>query len=640
MHLFQNGKPLWVFPDGFILFETFASFCEEIEDFLITFSEPVSRTKLVHEYIITPYSLYAAVTCGMNGKDIIKILRKLSKNLLPKTIFRMIYVSTKFFGKVQLILFRDKYFIYASSYKIIQTLLNDKKIGKLGFSMTIHLKKIEFLLYTVKGCSDKTVFLDWKVLVKEAKRNLDFRKLITKYIIFSIEQKENKIEKIKRRSMELDCPLLEEYDFLNDTLIPNIKIELNPTAIIRKYQEKALCKMFNRGRARSGVIVLPCGAGKTIVGIASTGIIKKTSLVICNSTVSVEQWRKQFLKWSNIHPSKIRSFIAGQFFDLENCRSDIIVTTYSMISFGGQRAKLSASLLNEIKTREWGIVILDEVHIVPANIFRKVLGIIKTHCKLGLTATLLREDRKVGDIGFLIGPKLYEANWLDLEKIGYLAMACCAEICCLMPPDFFESYLTGTNSSRQILCALNPNKARICDFLIKYHESRGDRILVFSDNVFALRSYATKMQKAFIYGATGSVERMRILRNFQKNEGQTLFISRIGDTSIDLPEANVILQISSHYGSRRQEAQRLGRILRPKSKSRKAFFYSLVSSSTEEMFYANKRQQFLVSQGYDFKTILDFSELKNNCNLIFENEDEKNILLKQILSNSEKSRSI
>lgn len=631
-------KPLWVFPDGFILFETFSNSFREIEDFLITIAEPVSRTKLIQEYVITPYALYAAVTCGMNGKDLTKILRKLSKNLLPKTIFRMILISTKFFGKVHLILFRNKHFVYAPHFEIIKTFLNDKKIGKYKLSLIIHPKKIQKLIFRNFGFLPPKIDLNWNYLIQKSILNFNFKKILPSYVIFSVDQLTCRIEDLKRRAMEIDCPLLEEYDFLNDISIPDIKIDFNPITIIRKYQEKALSKMFNRGRARSGVIVLPCGAGKTIVGIASTTMIKKTSLVICNSTVSVEQWRKQFIRWSNINPSKIKSFIAGQFSDLENSTSDIIVTTYSMISFGGQRAKLSASLLNEIKSREWGIVILDEVHIVPANVFRKVLGIIKTHCKLGLTATLLREDRKVGDIGFLIGPKLYEANWLDLEKIGFLAMACCAEICCPMPPEFFESYLSGSNSTRQTLCALNPNKARICEFLIKYHESRGDRILVFSDNVFALRSYATKMLRAFIYGATGSLERMRILKNFQKNEGQTLFISRIGDTSIDLPEANVILQISSHYGSRRQEAQRLGRILRPKSKSRKAFFYSLVTSNTEEMFYANKRQQFLVSQGYDFKTILDFAGFNRIPNLVFESEKEKAFLLRQILSNSTRKK--
>ena len=619
-------KPLWTSPNGYILFEIFIKTIEEIEDFLITISEPVSRTKMIQEFVLTPYALYAAVTSGMETQDVLKIIAKLSKNLLPKVVYKMIKVCTKFYGKMHLILYKHSYFIYTPDLLLVKSLLKDTEIGNFTLNLIWQSKKD----YRYK----KIIKNDLKNSLN-SKRNPNFNRLSNLFhtqIIIWLDSKKNNVEKIRRRCVELDCPLLEEYDFIHDIHVCSIKIDLNPDTRIRKYQEKALSKMFNKSRARSGVVVLPCGAGKTIVGIAAITIIKKTALIVCNSTVSVEQWRKQFLKWSDINGAKIKSFIAGYFNNFENIISDIVVTAYSMISFGGQRAKLSASLIGEIKKREWGMVILDEVHVVPANVFRKVLGAIKTHCKLGLTATLLREDRKVGDIGFLIGPKLYEANWLDLEKVGYLAMACCAEVCCDMPLDFYERYLTESSSTRQILCALNPNKARVCDFLIRYHESRGDRILVFSDNVFALRSYATKMTKSFIYGATGSLERMKLLKNFQEQEGQTLFISRIGDTSIDLPEANVILQISSHYGSRRQEAQRLGRILRPKSKSKRAFFYSLVSSGTEEMFYATKRQQFLVSQGYDFKTINKLTGIENISNLVFDSEEEKKSLLIQILS--------
>jgi DNA excision repair protein ERCC-3 len=624
---FNKSKPLWVSPSGYILFETFTKAIEEIEDFLITISEPVSRTKMIQEFVLTPYALYAAVTSGMDTHDILKIIIKLSKNLLPKVVYKMIKICTKFYGKMHLILYKHSYFIYTPNLYLLNLLLKDNKIGNCYLNLIWYSKK----QYEYKKKLKKSFYL------KNDSVFQTISDLFNSQIIIWLDSKKNNVEEIRRRCVELDCPLLEEYDFIHDNHVPSIKIDLNPSTRIRKYQEKALSKMFSKSRARSGVVVLPCGAGKTIVGIAAITVIKKTSLIVCNSTVSVEQWRRQFLKWSDINQTKIKSFIAGYFNNFENLISDIIVTTYSMISFGGQRAKLSASLLGEIKKREWGIVILDEVHIVPANVFRKVLGAIKTHCKLGLTATLLREDRKVGDIGFLIGPKLYEANWLDLERVGYLAMACCAEICCDMPLNFYERYLTECSSTRQILCALNPNKARVCDFLIRYHESRGDRILVFSDNVFALRSYATKMTKAFIYGATGSLERMKLLKNFQEHEGQTLFISRIGDTSIDLPEANVILQISSHYGSRRQEAQRLGRILRPKSKSKRAFFYSLVSSGTEEMFYATKRQQFLVSQGYDFKTINKLTGIEKVANLVFDTEEEKKSLLLQILSTQSSS---
>ena len=616
-------KPLWVFSDGYLIFETFSGILEEIQDFLVTISEPVARTQLIHEYILTPYALYAAVTSGIEAFEIIHILKTLSKNKLPKIALKMISLCTNLYRKLHLILYKNLYYIYSSENSFIKIILGDKILKR--FQFTITTTYFNFLKIKTNTLNKKSP-------------NNNF--LLKSELILSICPTKNNIELFRRRCVKLDCPLLEEYDFVNDSLLKEINMDLVSSTKIRSYQEKALTKMFYKGRARSGVIVLPCGAGKTIVGITISSILKKPALVICNSTVSVDQWRKQFLKWSNVSESKIRSFIAGNFSTSESIKSEIIVTTYSMISFGGRRAKLSASLLSEIKEREWGIVILDEVHVVPANVFRKVLGAVKTHCKLGLTATLLREDRKVGDIGFLIGPKLYEANWLDLEKAGYLAKACCAEICCSMPSKFYGRYLSESSSIRQILCALNPNKARICDFLIRYHEARGDRILVFSDNVFALRSYATKMMRSFIYGATGSVERMRILKNFQDYQGQTLFISRIGDTSIDLPEANVIIQISSHYGSRRQEAQRLGRILRPKFRAQKAFFYSLVSSNTEEMFYATKRQQFLVSQGYDFKSIIELNGMNNLSNLVFDTEEEEQQLLDQIMSNQYRIKKI
>ena len=616
-------KPLWVFSDGYLIFETFSGILEEIQDFLVTISEPVARTQLIHEYILTPYALYAAVTSGIEAFEIIHILKTLSKNKLPKIALKMISLCTNLYRKLHLILYKNLYYIYSSENSFIKIILGDKILKR--FQFTITTTYFNFLKIKTNTLNKKSP-------------NNNF--LLKSELILSICPTKNNIELFRRRCVKLDCPLLEEYDFVNDSLLKEINIDLVSSTKIRSYQEKALTKMFYKGRARSGVIVLPCGAGKTIVGITISSILKKPALVICNSTVSVDQWRKQFLKWSSVSESKIRSFIAGNFSTSESIKSEIIVTTYSMISFGGRRAKLSASLLSEIKEREWGIVILDEVHVVPANVFRKVLGAVKTHCKLGLTATLLREDRKVGDIGFLIGPKLYEANWLDLEKAGYLAKACCAEICCSMPSKFYGRYLSESSSIRQILCALNPNKARICDFLIRYHEARGDRILVFSDNVFALRSYATKMMRSFIYGATGSVERMRILKNFQDYQGQTLFISRIGDTSIDLPEANVIIQISSHYGSRRQEAQRLGRILRPKFRAQKAFFYSLVSSNTEEMFYATKRQQFLVSQGYDFKSIIELNGMNNLSNLVFDTEEEEQQLLDQIMSNQYRIKKI
>ena len=237
---------------------------------------------------------------------------------------------------------------------------------------------------------------------------------------------------------------------------------------------------------------------------------------------------------------------------------------------------------------------LVQVHVVPANTFRRVISVAKSHCKLGLTATLVREDEKITDLNFLIGPKLYEANWMDLARGGYIANVQCAEVRCPMTEEFYAEYLKKENSKKkQALCVMNPNKFRACEFLIRFHEQeRGDKIIVFSDNIFSLEKYATKLHKPMIHGETKHTERTKILEAFKtRKDYNTVFLSKVGDNSIDIPEANVIIQISSHAGSRRQEAQRLGRILRAKGtlqdrmaggkEENNAFFYSLVSTDTQ-----------------------------------------------------------
>jgi DNA excision repair protein ERCC-3 len=431
---------------------------------------------------------------------------------------------------------------------------------------------------------------------------------------------------------------LEEYDFRNDTINPNLEIDLKPTTMIRSYQEKSLSKMFGNGRARSGIIVLPCGAGKTLVGITAACTIKKSILILCTSAVSVEQWRHQFKMWSNIDDDKIARFTS-------DCKeqwqgnSGIMISTYTMIAYSGNRSYESAKIIEFMQNFEWGLVILDEVHVVPAHVFRTVLRIIATHTKLGLTATLLREDDKIEDLNFLIGPKLYEANWMDLAQRGHIANVQCAEVWCPMTSDFYREYLREKSKKRKLLYVMNPSKFQACQFLIRYHEQRGDKIIVFSDNIFALQAYAKKLNRPFIYGPTSQIERMRILSQFQHNPAlNCIFLSKVGDTSIDLPEATCLIQISSHYGSRRQEAQRLGRILRAKRRNDEgfnAFFYSLISKDTQEMFYSMKRQQFLMDQGYAFKVITELVGMESMSDLAFTTQQEQLDLLGTVLIASE-----
>ena len=403
--------------------------------------------------------------------------------------------------------------------------------------------------------------------------------------------------------------------------------------------------MFSNGRARSGIIVLPCGAGKTLTGITAASHIKKSTLVLCSSNVSVAQWRAEFYRWANLHGSPVIAFTSkerGKMF--EPSQAGVVISTYSMISYSGQRNEDKQLNMDQIKRIDWGLLILDEVQVVPAQMFRQVISLIRSHCKLGLTATLVREDEKIRELNFLIGPKLYEANWQDLQDQGYLAKVQCIEIWCEMTADFYEAYLkktgpkidrqknsleaSGGKNLKQMYYVCNPNKFIACEFLVQLHEAKGDKIIVFSDQLFALEVLAKSLKRPFINGQTNQNERDNILSFFQKSDLlNTIFLSKIGDTSIDLPAANVIIQISSHFGSRRQEAQRLGRILRPKqeisqqaaanSADFNAFFYSLVSTDTQEMYYADKRQQFLIDQGYSFQVVqeMPYSRILKDPNL-------------------------
>lgn len=453
----------------------------------------------------------------------------------------------------------------------------------------------------------------------------------------SFEIRQEMIEELQKRCIQLEYPLLAEYDFRNDTVNPDINIDLKPTAVLRPYQEKSLRKMFGNGRARSGVIVLPCGAGKSLVGVTAACTVRKRCLVLGNSSVSVEQWKAQFKMWSTIDDSQICRFTSDAKDKPIGC--SIAISTYSMLGHTTKRSWEAERVMEWMRSQEWGLIILDEVHTIPAKMFRRVLTIVQAHCKLGLTATLVREDDKIVDLNFLIGPKLYEANWMELQNNGYIAKVQCAEVWCPMSPEFYREYVAIKTKKRILLYTMNPNKFRACQFLIRFHERRNDKIIVFADNVFALKEYAIRLNKPYIYGPTSQGERMQILQNFKHNPKiNTIFISKVGDTSFDLPEANVLIQISSHGGSRRQEAQRLGRVLRAKkgmvAEEYNAYFYSLVSQDTQEMAYSTKRQRFLVDQGYSFKVITKMAGMEEE-DLMFSTRDDQQQLLQKVLAASD-----
>jgi DNA excision repair protein ERCC-3 len=653
----HDNRPLWIDPHkGRIILESFSPLAAHAQDFLTTIAEPLSRPSFLHEYALTPHSLYAAVSVGLDPKDIINVLDRLSKMPIPDNIRAYITNCTQSYGKVKLVLKNTKHYVESSDPEMLQKLLKDEVIGPLRVEGT------EAITTTLAPNMGGLVIPGTKNAegVKQASdqrgggrpqegENTNQEDIFATLneeddddddsdAVHAFEISDTGVEAVQKRCLELGLPVLEEYDFRNDDANANLEIDLKPSAQIRSYQEKSLSKMFGNGRAKSGIIVLPCGAGKTLVGITAACTIKKGVIVLCTSSMSVVQWRQEFLKWSNIDPNDIAVFTSDHKEKFTR-NTGIIVSTYSMVTQTRTRSYDAGKMMDFLQNREWGLMILDEVHVVPANIFRKVTSSIKTHSKLGLTATLLREDDKISDLNFLIGPKLYEANWMELADQGHIAKVQCAEVWCPMTTEFYSEYLRETSRKRALLYIMNPRKFQACQFLIDYHEKRGDKIIVFSDNVFALHAYAQKLNKAFIFGGTAQHERLRILENFQHNENiNTLFLSKIGDTSLDLPEATCLIQISSHYGSRRQEAQRLGRILRAKRRNDEgfnAFFYSLVSKDTQEMYYSSKRQAFLVDQGYAFKVITHLQGIENLPGLAFSTAAERRELLQNVMIQNE-----
>ena len=682
-------RPIWVTSKGHIYLEAFSPLYEIAYEFLIAVAVPVCRARLIQEYRLDSYSLYAAVSIGLDDKKIVRVLNNLSKTEIPVEVVEDVRNAVANYGKTKIVLRENMYFLEATDKDILLLLLEDPVIYEAALDVCDdedlappeenHVSYLDAVAaaaaraasgssstttttstttsnkeqqssaarelaeriiktYTPgsesaldavidatethganggNGGNGSNVVDHTRVLEEMEERTEDGRSIygdesVDAHTRYAFEFHPDAINDIRQRANMLNFPALEEYDFRNDSVNASLDVHLKPMTSIRPYQEKALRKMFGNGRARSGIIVLPCGAGKTLVGITAATTIKKSTIVLCTSAVAVEQWKRQFELWTQIDPALIVRFTSSDKDMTEVVRSNdkkrplIVISTFSMIAYTGKRTGESKRAFEYIKSREWGLLVLDEVQVAPAKSFSKV-ATLKAHCKLGLTATLVREDGKISDLDFLVGAKLFEANWMDLQDQGYIARVQCVEVQCEMSPMFYREYLKAPNHLRKLLYIMNPQKFLATAFLIDYHAKRGDKILVFSDNVFALQQYSDLLKIPLIYGKTSSDERIEILEKFQHHaDVPAIAISKVGDNSIDLPGASVVIQVAAHYGSRRQEAQRLGRILRAKSNTDggfNAFFYSVVSKDTQEMYYSTKRQQFLVNQGYSFKVV-------------------------------------
>jgi DNA excision repair protein ERCC-3 len=358
---------------------------------------------------------------------------------------------------------------------------------------------------------------------------------------------------------------------------------------IRNYQTQAVEKFWAGG---SGVVVLPCGAGKTIVGAAAMAVAKTNTLILVTNTVSARQWKSELLKRTTLTEDEIGEY-SGSLKEVK----PVTIATYQILTTKRKSEYAHLALLN---ANDWGLIVYDEVHLLPAPIF-KMTADLQARRRLGLTATLVREDGKEGDVFSLIGPKRFDAPWKEIEAQGYIAPAACFEVRVDMQDEERLNYAIASQDERYRIAATSPIKIPVITALMNKH--KGEPTLIIGQYLDQIHAVSGALKVPEITGETAIDERERLFDEFRTGKINTLVVSKVANFSIDLPEASVAIQISGSYGSRQEEAQRLGRLLRPKADGRSASFYTLIARDTVDQDFAQNRQRFLAEQGYSYEII-------------------------------------
>ena len=550
------NNPLVVQSDRTVLLEVQNDFYEAARDALARFAELEKSPEYLHTYRITPLSLWNAAAAGLTAPEILAALEAYAKYDIPGNVRTEIIEQVGRYGRIRLFRQDADLLLHSDDAALIAEIARHKTIAPF-----------------IKSQPDAHTLL----------ADLGHR------------------GRLKQALLGVGYPAQDEAGYTEgrplEIALRNPALSGEPF-VLREYQQASV-QVFHAGGAASGgsgVIVLPCGAGKTMVGIGAIAALQTATLILTPSTVAARQWIDELLDKTSLTPEQI-----GEYSGLEKAIRPITIATYQIISYR-QRKSGGFPHFALFDREEWGLIIYDEVHLLPAPVFR-ITADLQARRRLGLTATLVREDGHEKDVFSLIGPKKFDVPWKVLEQQGWIATAECHEIRLHLPDDMRMEYALVDDSEKYRFAARSPVKLRVLEQILAKHKR--DNVLIIGQYLDQLHLIADKLEVPIITGETKVAERQRLFDAFRAGEVTCLVISKVGNFAVDLPDANVLIQVSGTFGSRQEEAQRLGRILRPKRNGLLAHFYSLVTRETRDQDFAANRQLFLTEQGYHYDILYE-----------------------------------
>ncbi len=539
----MNDGPLIVQSDRTLLLEIDHELAQEARRSIAPFAELERSPEHVHTYRITPLGLWNARAAGLDAELVVDTLLKYSRYAVPHSLLVDVAEQMDRYGRLKL----EKHPVHG---------------------LTLH-------------CADLPVLEE--VLKSKRIQPLVGQRLDEQTVVVHPSER----GQLKQQLLKLGWPAEDFAGYVDGEAHP-IELVQNGWEL-RNYQEMAAESFWHGG---SGVVVLPCGAGKTIVGAAAMSLAKATTLILVTNTVSARQWKTELLKRTTLTEEEI-----GEYSGSKKEIRPVTIATYQVLTTKKQGNYAHLELFD---AKDWGLIIYDEVHLLPAPVFRFTADI-QARRRLGLTATLVREDGREDDVFSLIGPKRFDSPWKDMADQGWIAPADCVEVRVTLPEHERLIYATAEKEDKYRLAAATTTKNAVVETLVAKHSD--DRVLVIGQYLDQLAELGQHLGAPVVDGSTPIKEREKLFERFRNGDLKVLVVSKVANFSLDLPEAGVAIQVSGSFGSRQEEAQRLGRVLRPKADKRTARFYAVVSRDTLDADFAANRQRFLAEQGYAYRIV-------------------------------------